>query len=101
MADRLPRRQAPRVLAGRDPAVAAGVRPAVLLVQSVQEVGVAQRTQGVRGWSAVAARRLARPVGHVGADLARRDRARGPGGLTVAGVKNSPLWRNPATAPRV
>ena len=47
-----------------------------LLVRSVQAVGDAQRSQGVSRRLAVTARRLAGPVGHVGPDLARRDRAR-------------------------
>ena len=41
----------------------------------VQAVGPAERAQGVLGRGAVAAWGLARAVGHVGADLARRDRA--------------------------
>ena len=61
-----------------------GVRAAVLLVQPVQALRDAQRAQGVRRWIALPARGLARPVGHVGADLARRDRARGPGRLIAA-----------------
>ena len=65
----------PAVLADGDPALAAGLRAAVLLVQPVQAFGAAQRPEGVLGRGAVAARRLAGAVGHVGADLARRDRA--------------------------
>ena len=51
----------------RDSPLADGVRAAVLLVQPVQAVGAAERSKGVLRWRAVAARRLARAVGHVGA----------------------------------
>src|SRR5262249_12834268 len=56
----------------------ADLRAAVLLVQPVQALGPAQRPQGVLRWRAVAARGLARAVGHVRAHLARRDRPRSP-----------------------
>ena len=76
-----PDERAPGVLAEGDSALAAGVRAAVLLVQPVQALGTAERAEGVARRRAVAARGLAGAVGHVGADLARRDRARGPPGL--------------------
>ena len=71
----LPAGQATVLLAQRHSALASGLRATVLLVLAVQAVGPAERSQGVLGRGAVAAWRLARAVGHVGADLARRDRA--------------------------
>ncbi len=76
VAARLPAGQATVVLAQGDSALAADLRAALLLVQPVQAFGIAQRAQGFARRFAVAARGLARAVGHVGADLARRDRAR-------------------------
>ena len=67
-----------RLLAVRDPALARGLRAAVLRVQPVQALRPAQRPQGLRGRVAVAAWRLAGAVGHVGPDLAGR-RAHDPG----------------------
>lgn len=78
--------QATVLLAQGNPALAAGLRAAVLFVQPVQALGAAQRPQGVARRCALAARRLARPVGHVGAHLARRDRTRNPRGLATAAV---------------
>ena len=63
-------KQAAVILAQGDPALAADLRAAFLLVQPVQTVSPAQRAQGVPRRVAVAARRLARPVGHVGPCLA-------------------------------
>ena len=101
LAARLPRGQAAVVLAAGDPALAAGVRAAVLLVQPVQAVGDAQRAEGVARRLAVAARRLAGAVGHVGAHLARRDRTRDPRGLAIvrAGPRSSPEPIEPKAAP--
>ena len=76
-----PAGQAAVLLAEGDSALAAGLRRAVLLVQPVQAVGVAQRAEGVARRIAVTARGLAGAVGHVGTNLARRDRAGDPGGL--------------------
>ena len=56
LAGRIPVGQAARVLAEGDSALAAGVRAAVLLVRPVQEVGGAERAQGVPRRVAVAAR---------------------------------------------
>ena len=53
LAARFPGREATGLLAQRDPALAAGVRPTVLLVQPVQAIRAAQRPEGV-------ARRFAR-----------------------------------------
>ncbi|EUA87502.1 NAD synthase family protein [Mycobacterium ulcerans str. Harvey] len=74
LATRFPRRQEAVVLTIRDPALADGLRPALLFVQPVQAVGTAQWSQGVPRRCAVSARRLAGSLGHVGASLARRDR---------------------------
>ena len=60
---------------------------AVLLVRPVQEVGNAERSQGVPRRIAVAARRLAGAVGHVGENLAGRDRTRGPRGLVLGSFR--------------
>ena len=79
------REQAAGLHAQRDSALAASLRAAILFVQPVQTVGDAQRAQGVPRRGAVAARGLARPVGHVGARLARRDRTRDPRGLAPPG----------------
>ncbi len=70
LAHRIPGRQARGVLAVRDPAMAHGVRAAVLLVQPVQAIGDAERTEGVARRVAVAARRLACAVGHGGDGVA-------------------------------
>ena len=78
----IPRGQAAGLLAEGDSALAAGLRAAVLLVQPVQAVGDAERAQGVTRRVAVAARGLAGAVGHVGQDLAGRDRTRGSRGVT-------------------
>ncbi len=51
-----PRRRPGRLRDGRHPALARGVRAAVLLVRPVQALGAAQRTEGVVGRVAVAAR---------------------------------------------
>ena len=62
------------------PEVARGLRAAVLRVQPVQALGPAQRSQGARRRVAVAARRLARPVGRqraVWLDELRRNVPRG------------------------
>ncbi len=82
LADGVPRGQAARLLAEGDSALAAGLRAAVLLVRPVQEVGDAERAQGVTRRVAVAARGLAGTVGHVGQDVAGRDRTRGSRGVT-------------------
>ena len=68
----------PALLAGRDPALAGGLRAAVLRLQPVQALGPAQRPEGLGRRVAVPARRLAGAIGHVGPDLARR-RAHRPG----------------------
>ena len=70
----VPRRRAPQLRPRGDPALARGVRPPLLPVQPVQALGDAQRPEGVGGWLAVPPRRLARPLGPVGPDLAGRDR---------------------------
>ena len=70
-----PENKRPCLFAQGDSALAAGLRAAVLFVQPVQTLGTAERAQGVHGGVTVAARRLARAVGYVGAGLARRDRA--------------------------
>ena len=68
VAARLPRRRPRRLLAARDPAVAAGLRPPLLRVQPVQALRPAERTEGVvrRGHSRPAAtgapRRTCRPA---------------------------------------
>ena len=66
-----PAGRAARLLAGRDPALAGGLRAALLRVQPVQALGAAQRAEGLGRRVAVAARRLAGAIGHVGPDLAR------------------------------
>ncbi len=72
LAPGLPGRRAPPVLAGRDPALAGGLRAALLRVQPVQAVRDAERAEGVGRRVAVAARGLAGALGHVGPDLGRR-----------------------------
>ena len=81
LANGIPREQTTVLLAQGDPALAGRLRAAVLLVQPVQTVGLAQRAQGLSRWRAVTAGRLASPVGHVSAHLARRDRTRNSPGL--------------------
>ncbi len=95
MARGVPRTRATGVLAQGDPALAAGVRAAVLLVRPIQTIGDAERAQGVTRRVALAARRLAGAVGHVGAHLARRDRTRDPRGLnaSVVGLPAAGLQR--------
>ena len=55
-----------------DPALAGGVRAAVLRVQPVQALGAAERAEGGRRWVAVPARRLAGPLGRQRPGVARR-----------------------------
>src|SRR5690606_8956773 len=101
LATRLSGGQATVLLAQGDPPLAAGVRAALLLVRPVQTVGGAQRTEGELRRGAVPARGLARPVGHVGADLARGDRPRHPRKVTASGAASTPPSRPPRRrAPR-
>ncbi len=78
MAGRVPAGTPPRLRPAGDPAVAGGVRQAVLRVQPVQAIGNAQRAQGVCRWIAEPARRLAGAVGRQCRGLARRHRTQHP-----------------------
>ncbi len=82
-----------------DSPLAGSFRAAVLFVQPVQTFGAAKRPQGLPGWLAVAAGRLACAVGHVGTHVAGRDRARGTRGLSRHGsAKSAHVWDESAHA---
>ena len=87
LAARLPRGQAVGLRPARDPPLARALLPALLRLRPVQALGAAQRAEGLPRRVAVAARRLARPVGQLGRRVAARPRALGCrrlGGLTVS-----------------
>ncbi len=90
-------RHAPRLRAARDPGLAEAL-PAPLLHQPVQAFGAAQRPQDLLGRLAVAAGRLARPVGRQPRCLAGRAGRRSRKGEIAKG--HSPAGETKTTAPR-